>query len=155
MRSVLVLVVAGLALGGCTNRDASEPLDAAIREHYKKFVDAELASDATAVDPLFVSDWRGLMSGQTLGLEQLREIFKRQKWERDDISVQDIRLVGPDTAVATATSSSAGTLLAGPYEGKRWEQTDFLMDVFARRDGRWVCVASHWATDPTSIKSPQ
>ena len=153
MKATFVLAVVGLMFGGCTNRDTPEPPDIGIHENYKKAVAAELAGDATAFAALFVSDWRGIMNGQSITLDQVPDMFKIQKWDRDDITVQEIRLINSETAVVTAIGRSAFTVTDGPNKGA-WEQTDHILDVFVRQDGKWLCAASHWATDPTSRKGP-
>ena len=67
--------------------------------------------------------------------------------KRDDITVSNISFVSADTAVATGSSRSAGA-----YKGDKFEHSDAFTDVFVRRDGKWVCVASHWSRLPDAPK---
>lgn len=129
-----LLCVAGISAEAQT--PASNP-EQAINEIYKQAVAAELAGDGKAFQTHFARDWRGISNGVVYTRDQLLDIFRTTKWERDDISTVNIRIVGPDTAVATAISRSAGT-----DSERRFEQTDHVMDVFVRRDGKWIPTAT-------------
>jgi uncharacterized protein (TIGR02246 family) len=144
MRKALALValalVRGMSLEAEGQSDA-KAVEQAVRDFYKQAVAAELAGDSEAFVAVFAPDWRVTSNGLTLTRDQVGEFFKIRKWTRDDITNIVVRLVSPDTAVSTAISESAGT-----DDGQPFEQTDYLTDVFVRRDGKWVCVASHWST---------
>ena len=76
--------------------------------------------------------------------EQFLEDLKKMKWTRDDISILNVRLVSPETPVATGISGSAGP----GTTGQKFESPDALTDFFVKRAVNGPVPRHNWGTVP-------
>jgi uncharacterized protein (TIGR02246 family) len=134
---LLAIGVLCLPLAGAVDAaDLTAELDAI----EQSLVRAWLAGDGKTVDGILADDWSVIdLTGRVLTkADVMREGFAsgERKIEAGTIDEVRVRPLG-DVAVVTGRS-----VLTGSYRGERMTVTQRFTDVFAKRNGRWVIVAS-------------
>ena len=122
---------------------AEQPGDAAtvIARLEQRLAQAWVQRDHAFIDNLLAADWSVIdASGAVLTKQQvLDQTFASTERQIDTMTIDElvVRIVG-DAAIATGRTRASGT-----YQGRSGTATLRFTDVFVRRDGRWVIVASH------------
>ena len=138
------------------NRDADRE---AIRAHIGSIFQAFIDWDVDKIFATHSEDWRGYLEGSRVPIKGIDEYMKANgiDWPKDKGSKPqpdptrtysmkdfDVKFFGPDLAVAC---------FMGDFEKKGTSPTEVLnrfriMDVYAKRNGAWIQVASHTVVDP-------
>ncbi len=136
-------VFAALLLGACAVNPARPPAEQAVLAAEQAFADAMTAHDPAAIARVVAPDW---ISGSESGKLSTRAGFIAQlssgelvisRLRNHDLRVQ----VLGDLALVQGLDDETTTLKGQDVSGTRsW------LDVWARREGRWVLIASHEAT---------
>jgi len=134
-----LIAVAVLCLTPAFGADAPD-LRAELDAIEQSLVKAWLDRDATAVDRILADDWSVIdLGGRVLTkAEVMREGFSSGERRIESGAIDEVR-VRPLGDVAVVTGRS---VLTGSYRGDRMTVTQRFTDVFAKRNGRWVIVAS-------------
>jgi Domain of unknown function (DUF4440) len=143
--------------------DAARAADAAaIRAHIESIFQAFLDGDQDKIFATHSEDWRGFLEGSTEPIKGIDEYMRANgiEWPRPKdapkttpyypagttykIGDFDVHFYGPELAVAS---------LFGEFQRKDGNTTITLqrfriMDVYAKRKGAWIQVASHTVLDP-------
>jgi ketosteroid isomerase-like protein len=116
-------------------------------EEHKELVDvvrawdeAMVANDTAAIGRFMTDDWIIVgPDGSIEGRERFLSLIASGELTHDTMTSEDlvIRVLG-DSAIVMARGVSAGV-----YRGSRFRELERSSNVFARRDGRWVCVHTH------------
>jgi hypothetical protein len=140
IRRAVLLAVAVLAMGGAVGAQRTVKSDQQILiELEQQWVEALQTNDVKFVDSVlaeeFVATYGDGSRGDRTHELQLVADFNAQvdKWTVDEFIVK----VYKDSAVVWFTQR-----MVGPVQGKPVEIVTRYMDVFALRDGRWLCVGS-------------
>jgi len=135
---------------------------AAIRAHIESIFQAFIDGDIDKIYATHSEDWRGFLEGTRTPIKGIDEYMRANgiEWPRPanapklspylppgttyKVSNFDVNFYSPDLAVAT---------FFGDFERKTGNETVTLrrfriMDVYARRKGGWIQVASHTMVDP-------
>ena len=135
---------------------------AAIRAHIESIFQAFIDGDIEKIHATHSEDWRGLLEGTSTTIKGIDEYMRANgiEWPRPPnapkktpylppgtgykVNDFDVIFHGPDLAVAC---------FLGDFERKIENITVTLrrfriMDVYARRNGSWIQVASHTVIDP-------
>jgi hypothetical protein len=147
---------------------AGEPHDdraadaAAIRAHIESIFQAFIDGDIEKIYATHSDDWRGFLEGSRVPIKGVDEYMRANgiEWPRPanapkstpyypagtgyKVSNFDVKFYGPELAVAS---------LFGDFERKIGDATVTMrrfriMDVYAKRKGSWIQVASHTVIDP-------
>jgi uncharacterized protein (TIGR02246 family) len=133
-----VLLFVGLEAAALT-QDADDM--AAIADIEQRLASAWLKGDRAFIDAILAPDWSVIdASGRTLGKRQvIDETFGSGDRRIESMVVDDVtvRMFG-DAAVATGRTRASGR-----YHGEATSVVLRFTDVFVRRSGRWLIVASH------------
>jgi ketosteroid isomerase-like protein len=105
-----------------------------------EFTDAEVRYDAKAVDKLLEENFIYVGNGGSLtSRADFVRLTDREKNPLDALEVTDVDVhTTGDTAVATGLIHEKGLLNGQPYEFRGRTLT-----IFAKRNGRWRCLAIH------------
>ena len=156
---VLVLAFAGNAAAVTDDRAADA---AAIRAHIESIFQAFIDGDQDKIFATHSEDWRGLLEGTSKPIKGIDEYMRANgiEWPRPanapkptryypagttyKIGDFDVHFYGPELAVAN---------LIGEFQRKDGNTAVTLrrfriMDVYAKRKGSWIQVASHTVVDP-------
>ena len=135
---------------------------AAIRAHIESIFQAFIDGDVDKIYATHSEDWRGFLDGYSTPIKGIDEYMRANyiEWPRPagapkftsylppgttyKMSDFDVNFYGPELAVAS---------FFGEFEGKAGNTTVTLrrfriMDVYAKRKGSWIQVASHTVIDP-------
>jgi hypothetical protein len=135
---------------------------AAIRAHIESIFQAFIDGDIQKIYATHSEDWRGILEGTGAPIKGIDEYMRANgiEWPRQanapkftpyyppgttyKIDDFDVHFHGPELAVAS---------FFGGFEGKTGNTTTTLrrfriMDVYAKRKGNWIQVASHTVVDP-------
>ena len=131
---------------------------AAIRAHIESIFQAFIDGDQDKIFATHSEDWRGLLEGTSKPIKGIDEYMRanRIEWPRPanapkmtkyyppgttyKIGDFDVHFYGPELAVAS---------LNGEFQLKGVTLRRFrIMDVYAKRKGSWIQVASHTVVDP-------
>ena len=135
---------------------------AAIRAHIESIFQAFIDGDIQKIHATHSEDWRGILEGSGAPIKGIDEYMRANgiEWPRPanapklapyyppgttyKIDDFDVHFYGPELAVAS---------FFGGFEGKSGTTTTTLrrfqiMDVYAKRKGSWIQVASHTVVDP-------
>ncbi len=146
IRLVLIAAfgLAGLAFqapGGQTDATTTQLAD--IEQQLAK---ALVSGDRVTYSGLLADDWSVIdTNGQILAKEEvLRQLFVAGERKLETMAVDEVkvRLLG-ETAVVTGR-----TIATGSFRGTRTKVSLRFTDVFVRRDGRWLIVASQGTVIP-------
>jgi ketosteroid isomerase-like protein len=113
-----------------------------LKQLERDWADAEKAGDGEKIGRIVADDWTGVDNdGRKLTKEQLIAHIKRgkDKTESVELGPMDVKVLG-DAAVVQGSDTEKGTA-----NGEHTTVEIIWMDVFANRDGRWVCVRSQSA----------
>jgi ketosteroid isomerase-like protein len=133
----LGVVVVGVVLAAA--QPSSE--EAALVELEHRLAKAWVARDRAFIEGLLAVDWTVTdAAGRVVSKQQvLDETFASTDRRIDSMAIDDLRVrfVG-EVAIVTGRTHATGS-----YRGQTGSAVLRFTDVFARRDGRWQCVASH------------
>jgi hypothetical protein len=155
---VLILCVASVTVAQ-TDRSADA---AAIRAHIGSIFQAFIDGDQDKIFATHSEDWRGFLEGSRAPIKGIDEYMRANgiEWPRPanapkttpylpagttyNMSDFDVHFYGPDLAVAS---------FFGEFQRKDGNTTITLrrfriMDVYGKRNGNWIQVASHTVIDP-------
>jgi hypothetical protein len=150
-----------IASGTDDGRDADR---AAIRAHIESIFQAFIDGDIEKIRATHSDDWRGFLEGSRTPIRGIDEYMRANgiPWPRPagappakansaagqvgyQVKDFDVHFYGPELAVACFFGEfefNAGTTTATTNRLR-------IMDVYGKRDGSWIQVASHTVTDPT------
>lgn len=134
---------AGLAFGQAQTTPApsakAPSASQAVQQLEHDWLDAVKAGDADKIGSILADDWAGMMnSTEKLTKQQYLDTVKSGKSKIDSFKVGPIsvKMVG-NVAVVQGSDTEKST-----YEGKDSSGKYAWMDVFVKRDGKWVAVRS-------------
>ena len=139
---VLCLSIGALALADTRSATESQRTTEALKQLEQSWVDAEKAGDSAAISRIIADDWNGFDNGgRKVTKEQLVARVKNRDFKADSIELgpMDVKVLG-DAAVIQGSDIEKGAA-----NGKATSVQVIWMDVFANRDGKWVCVRSQSA----------
>lgn len=126
---------------------------AAIRAHIESIFDAFVAKDAAKLRATHSDDWRGFLEGSRVPIRGLEEYMRAvggglkdptagmSSWKITDF---DTQFHGPDQAVVSFNAD---------IEMRRGGSSTLrILDVYERRAGAWIQVASHTVTHPAALQ---
>jgi len=165
----LILGAAIFAVAPTTEIDATpESQDnraadaAAIRAHIESIFQAFLDGDVDKIYATHSEDWRGLLEGTPVPIKGIDDYMRANgiEWPRPAnaqklipyypagtryrISNFDVHFYSPELAVASFIGGFERTAGNTNVTLRRFR----IMDVYAKRKGSWIQVASHTAVDP-------
>jgi hypothetical protein len=131
----------------------------AIRAHIGSIFQAFIDWDVDKLYATHSEDWRGYLEGSRVPIKGIEEYMRANgiDWPEDkgtkpqpdptrtySMKDFDVKFYGPDLAVAC---------FMGDFEKKGTNPAEVLnrfriMDLYAKRDGAWIQVASHTVVDP-------
>lgn len=138
------------------NRDADRE---AIRAHIGSIFQAFIDWDVDKIFATHSEDWRGYLEGSRVPIKGIDEYMKANgiDWPKDKgskpqpdpdrtyrMSDFEVQFYGPDLAVACFMGDFEKKNTNPPVTLNRFR----IMDVYARRNGNWIQVASHTVVDP-------
>jgi ketosteroid isomerase-like protein len=145
------LVLAALFLSTCSiltfaqamkQADKAPSASASIKQLEKEWVDAAKANDMDKLGQILADDWAGIgPDGEKMNKQAYLDMYKsgKSKVESIDLGSMDVKIIGT-VAIVQGTDKEKST-----YEGKDSSGKYSWMDVFAKRDGKWVAVRSQTA----------
>jgi len=140
---LLVSACVGLAFAQAQTPPAKGPSVAeAVKQLEHDWVDATKAGDTDKLGQILADDWAGIGSD---GSKQTKQSYMadwksgKSKLESFEFGPLDVKVMG-SVAVVQGSDTEKSTTNGKDSSGKyAW------MDVFARRDGKWVAVRSQTA----------
>jgi ketosteroid isomerase-like protein len=107
---------------------------------------AMIANDAGAIGRFMADDWVIVSASGVTTRDDFLAMVVSGDLTHDTFhgEIGSVRQYG-DTAVVTGRVRNTGHYKGQPFSADEW-----TTDVFARRDGRWLCVHSHI----TAVKEP-
>jgi Domain of unknown function (DUF4440) len=160
----IVSFMLGLAfVGSATAPQADRAADAAaIRAHIESIFQAFIDFDEQKIFDTHSEDWRGFLEGSRAPIKGINEYMQANgiDWPKPanapkshpyyppgttyKVDNFDVHFYSPELAVAS---------LFGEFQGKKGNTTTTLrrfriLDVYAKRKGSWIQVASHTVVDP-------
>lgn len=156
---ILALVVLLLTSTTVTFSQTDRAADAAaIRAHIESIFQAFIDGDEQKIFATHSEDWRGFLEGSREPIKGIDEYMRANgiEWPKPTnapkshpyypagttykIGAFDVHFYGPDLAVAS---------LFGEFQRNSITLRRFrIMDVYAKRKGSWIQVASHTVVDP-------
>jgi len=156
------VVLCILAIALVANAQERPADAAAIRAHIESIFQAFIDGDQDKIFATHSEDWRGLLEGTQTPIKGIDEYMRANgiEWPRPANAPKstsyypagttykmenfDVHFYGPELAVAS---------FVGEFQRKDGDATITLrrfriMDVYAKRKGGWIQVASHTAVDP-------
>jgi uncharacterized protein DUF4440 len=159
MTTRLALALTLLLLPTCVFSQTERPADAAaIRSHIESIFQAFIDGDEQKIFATHSEDWRGLLEGYPTPIKGINEYMQANDidWPKPanapksrpyyasgttyKMSNFDVHFYSPELAVA----NFVGEFLKDGKTLRRFR----IMDVYAKRNGGWIQVASHTAVDP-------
>ena len=160
--AVLVMLSVIWVTQAAPNDDDRAADAAAIRAHIESIFQAFIDGDEEKIFATHSEDWRGLLEGTRTPIKGIDEYMRANgiEWPRPanapksrpyfpagttyQVSDFDVHFYGPELAVAN---------FFGEFQRKDGNTTITLrrfriMDVYAKRKGSWIQVASHTVVDP-------
>lgn len=149
-----------------SSTDGTEADRAAIRAHIESIFQAFIDGDTQAIFATHAADWRGFLEGSRTPIKGIDEYMRANgiPWPRPAgaaplrpaapapgapvrgyrVREWDLRFEQPDVAIANfigdfTRTTNGETVVTSSYR---------IMDIYGKRDGRWIQVASHTVTDP-------
>jgi ketosteroid isomerase-like protein len=125
-----------------TTATESERTVQTLKQLEQDWIDAEKAGDSEKLGRIVADDWTGVDNdGHKLTKEQLIARMKsgKEKLESIELGPMEVKVLG-DAAVVQGSDIEMGTT-----SGQHASVQILWMDVFANRDGKWVCVRSQSA----------
>ena len=140
---LLLCACAGSALGQAQAQAPKAPSTAeSVKQLEKDWLEAEKAGDRDKLNRILADDWVGIgPEGKTETKQEFLASLKSGQMKMDslDMGSMQVKMVGGAAVVQgsdTEKSTSNGKDSSGKYV---W------MDVFAKRDGKWMAVRSQTA----------
>jgi len=163
----LILAIALFAVQPAAGLVAATPDDraadaAAIRAHIESIFQAFIDGDIEKIHATHSEDWRGLLEGSSTPIKGIDEYMRANgiEWPRPAnapkrtpyypagtrhrVSDFDIHFYGPEMAVASFIGDFERNIGNTTVTMRRFR----IMDVYAKRKGSWIQVASHTVIDP-------
>ena len=156
---VLALCLGVGAYASATSGETDRAADAAaIRAHIESIFQAFIDGDEQKIFATHSEDWRGLLEGSRAPIKGIDDYMRANgiEWPRPanaprmhpyypagttyKIGDFDVHFYGPEFAVA----SLLGEFRKDSITLRRFR----IMDVYAKRQGNWIQVASHTVVDP-------
>ena len=123
-----------------------EPTAEILKQLEHDWADSEKAGDSDKLSRIVADDWIGVESdGRKFTKAQLIARVKSGtvKAMSVELGPMDVKVLG-DAAIVQGSDIEKGT-----KDGKPTSVEVIWMDVFARRDGKWVCVRSQSGSAPS------
>lgn len=162
LRSVVLILAFAFAVNAATGSDDRAADAAAIRAHIESIFQAFIDGDQDKIFATHSEDWRGFLEGSRTPIKGIDEYMRANgiEWPRPanapkstrylpadttyKVSDFDVQFYGPELAVAS---------FFGEFQRKDGDTTITLrrfriMDVYGKRKGSWIQVASHTVIDP-------
>jgi hypothetical protein len=135
---------------------------AAIRAHIESIFQAFIDGDIEKIQATHSDDWRGLLEGSRVPIKGIDEYMRANgiEWPRPAdapktisyyppdthyrVSNFDVYFYSPELAVASFFGDFERTIGGATVTMRRFR----IMDVYAKRKGNWIQVASHTVIDP-------
>ena len=148
----LVGVLVTIWIGALTVADAGAATEGertaeTLKQLERDWADAEKAGDSEKIGRIVADDWTGVDNGgRRLTKEQLIAHIKggKGKTESVELGPMDVKVLG-DAAVVQGSDIEIDAT-----NGKHTSVQIIWMDVFANRDGKWLCVRSQSARPQSS-----
>jgi ketosteroid isomerase-like protein len=140
--ALLTMCIGALALADTRIATEGERSAETLKQLERDWADAEKAADGAKIGRIVADDWAGVDNeGRKLTKEQLIARIKsgKDKTESVELGPMDVKVLG-DAAVVQGSDIERGTA-----NGEHTSVEIIWMDVFANRDGKWVCVRSQSA----------
>jgi uncharacterized protein DUF4440 len=160
---LIVLAFASFALGavcfaGMTQPDRGADA-AAIRAHIGSIFQAFIDGDEQKIFDTHSEDWRGLLEGTPTPIKGIDEYMRANgiDWPRPANASRSERYYPPGTAYKMSdfdvhfyNPELAVANFIGEFVNKEGQtlRRFRIMDIYAKRKGNWIQVASHTAIDP-------
>jgi Domain of unknown function (DUF4440) len=134
----------------------------AIRAHIESIFQAFLEGDIEKIHATHSDDWRGFLEGSRVPIKGIDEYMRANgiEWPRPanapksipyfpagtgyKVSNFDVKFYGPELAVASFFGDFEREIGGTTITIRRFR----IMDVYAKRKGSWIQVASHTVIDP-------
>ena len=139
---VVVLVSAVVVWARTTVQPTSGSVEQELLKLEQDWANALVKADLTFLEGIFTEDWTATdQDGAFYSRAQYLAYLKSGEEVSSSLVFDDmkVRIYG-DAAVVTGRSTFKGML-----KGKDVSGQDRYTDTFAKRAGRWQCVASHWS----------
>jgi ketosteroid isomerase-like protein len=136
------MCIGALALADTRIATEGERTAETLKQLERDWADAEKAGDGEKIGRIVADDWTGVDNdGRKLTKEQLIAHIQSGKGKTESIELRpmDVKVLG-DAAVVQGSDIEKGTA-----NGEHTSVEIIWMDVFANRDGKWVCVRSQSA----------
>lgn len=135
---------------------------AAIRAHIESIFQAFIDGDIEKIHATHSDDWRGLLDGSSTPIKGIDEYMRANgiEWPRPAnapkhtpyyppgtryrVNDFDVHFYSPELAVANFLGGFERDINNTPVTLRRFR----IMDVYAKRKGAWIQVASHTVVDP-------
>jgi hypothetical protein len=140
---VLVFVCAGAALGDTPRAPSSDVADT-LKQLEQDYGDAIREGNLERIDQIMAEDWRGVgNSGRVANKESALEFVKsgKSKLEWFEIGPRDVQVLSDDVAVVQASVKERRNVA-----GVTTNITIAYLDVWVKRDNRWVLLRSQTST---------
>jgi hypothetical protein len=167
--SFLSLILGAVLFAGAVARTATVETQedraadaAAIRAHIESIFQAFIDGDIEKIQATHSDDWRGLLDGSRVPIKGIDEYMKANgiEWPRPAnapkttpyyppdtryrVSDFDVYFYSPELAVASFFGDFERNIGGATVTMRRFR----IMDVYAKRKGNWIQVASHTVIDP-------
>src|SRR5215468_3370747 len=159
-----VMPTAGFAARGATAEIQDNRADdaAAIRAHIESIFQAFIDSDIDKIYATHSEDWRGFLEGTRVPIKGIDDYMRANgiEWPRPAnapkstpnfpagtgyrVSNFDVNFYSPELAVASFFGDFERKVGGATVTLRRFR----IMDVYAKRKGSWIQVASHTVIDP-------
>lgn len=140
--ALFTLWIAAPALADTQLATEGERTAETLKQLERDWADAEKTGDSEKLGRIVADDWSGVDNdGRKLTKEQLLARIKSGNAKTDSVELgpMEVKLLG-DAAVVQGSDIEIDTT-----NGKHTSVEIIWMDVFANRDGKWVCVRSQSA----------
>jgi ketosteroid isomerase-like protein len=145
---LLTIWIGTLALADTPAATEGERTAETLKQLERDWADAEKDGDSEKIRQIVADDWTGVENdGRKVTKEQLIAHIKshNDKAESIELGPMDVKVLG-DAAVVQGSDIETATT-----NGKHTSVEMVWMDVFANRDGKWVCVRSQSATAQSGV----
>ena len=119
------------------------PVEEELRAVAGDWAEAITANDAARIAEFVTEDWVIVSeSGISPGTDFLALVASGNLTHSamEAVGPTRVRLLG-DTAILTARITNTAH-----YRGRRFDADEWTTDVFVRRNGRWLCVLTHYSS---------
>src|SRR5215475_9548446 len=164
--SLLSFILGAALLAGSVAKTARvedrEADAAAIRAHIESIFQAFIDGDIEKIRATHSDDWRGFLDGSRIPIKGIDEYMRANgiEWPRAanapkttpyypagtryQVSNFDVHFYSPELAVASFFGDFESNIGGATVTMRRFR----IMDVYAKREGSWIQVASHTVIDP-------